>query len=95
MKKKEIGKEEKIVEAAKQRAITALEEMKEQEDAGAREGSMYDGPNASWHYKNAKEQKAKIDVFIKALKDVAWEDKNSLIMDTIVKAVLEQRNKAK
>jgi uncharacterized protein YbaP (TraB family) len=88
VKKKEIKKNQLVAEA-KERAITALEEMKEQVDKLAQSNAMMDEPNADYWDTNADEKKAIIDMSIKALKDVAWEDQNSLIIDTIVKAVLK------
>jgi len=69
-------------------AIAALEKMKAQEDVDARNAASCDEPNAGWHYQNAKDSKETIDRFIKLLKAVPYESKDTLIIAEIIKIAL-------
>jgi hypothetical protein len=79
--------EEEKIRRAKMKAIIALEEMKKKEDEAARYNAFADMPNADFHYKTAEQVKAKIDLFIRALKNE--ESTEGRVMDTIVRTIVK------
>ena len=70
--------------------ITALEEMKSQEDKSADSATSQDSPNATPHLEMAEKAKEKIDYYIALIKDVPYESTETLIIAEIIKIAIKK-----
>ena len=85
----------KIEDKTRNAIITALKEMKNQEDKSADSTASQDSPNATHHLEMAEKAKEKIDHYIALLEALSYESTETLIINEIIKVAIEESKEDK